>query len=372
MIPFNRPAHIGPEFDYIQQAIREHQHLSGDGHFSGACHAFLEQHTGADKALLTPSCTDALEMCAILLDLQPGDEVILPAFTFVSTANAFVLHGAKPVFVDIRPDTLNIDENHIEAAITSRTRAIVVVHYAGVACQMETILALAARHGVTVIEDNAHGLFGAYQGRPLGGWGALATLSFHETKNVTCGEGGALLINDTALIERAEIIRDKGTNRRKFFRGQVDKYTWVDKGASFLLSDLNAAYLYAQLEHWQTIQHKRAAIWQRYADGLRAWAEARGVGLPQVPPDCDQAYHMFYVLLPQPDQQTAFIRFLAEQGVNAVFHYQPLNRSAMGQQFGAAACRVTESVSARLVRLPFFYGLGEAEQATVIEHVRAF
>jgi dTDP-4-amino-4,6-dideoxygalactose transaminase len=310
-------------------------------------------------------------MAALLLDIQPGDEVICPAFTFVSTVNAFVLRGAHPVFVDIRPDTLNLDERAIEAAISPRTRAIVVVHYAGVACEMDTIAAIAAARGIPIVEDNAHGLFGRYKGRPLGSFGALATLSFHETKNVTCGEGGALLINDDRFIERAEILREKGTNRARFFRGQIDRYTWVDVGSSYLPSDLLAAYLLAQLEDRDRIQARRHEIWARYGAALDAWAADTGVGLPRVPDGCDHPAHLFYLIMPSLPARTRLIHCMRARQILLVFHYQPLHLSEMGQRIGGRAgqCPVTEDVADRLVRLPVYYQLNDAEQTRVIEGV---
>ncbi|MBL8156320.1 MAG: dTDP-4-amino-4,6-dideoxygalactose transaminase, partial [Anaerolineae bacterium] len=292
-IPFNKPPQVGTEMGYVAEVI-EQGHLSGDGTFTKRAHALLEAELGAAKVLLTTSCTHALEMAALLIDLKPGDEVIFPSFTFVSTVNAFVLRGVRPVFADIRPDTLNLDERQLERLITPRTRAIVPVHYAGVACDMDSIMTLAEARGLVVVEDNAHGLFGKYKGRPLGAIGALATQSFHETKNFTCGEGGALVINDPAYSERAEIIREKGTNRSRFFRGQVDKYTWVDVGSSYLPSEMLAAFLYAQLEQRQAIQSRRRDIWETYNRRLADWAAAQHVRLPVVPPECEQAYHMFY------------------------------------------------------------------------------
>jgi dTDP-4-amino-4,6-dideoxygalactose transaminase len=372
-IPFNRLCPTGTEHRYLQQAI-DQMHTAGDGPFTRECQAILESVTGSPKALLTTSCTHALEMAALLLGLQPGDEVLLPSFTFVSTANAFALRGAIPKFVDIRPDTLNIDENLIERAITPRTKAIVVVHYAGVACEMEAIGRIAAEHDLALIEDNAHGLFGSYRGRPLGSFGRMAAQSFHETKNCSCGEGGALLVNSPDLVERAEIIREKGTNRSRFFRGQVDKYTWVDIGSSYLPSDLLAAFLFAQLEAREQIQAKRKAIWHRYWDGLERWAESTGVRLPVVPRHCGQAYHMFYLLLPSLDARQELIAHLRERGIMAVFHYQPLHLSEAGERFGGRPgdCPVTESVSDRLLRLPFFNDFSAGDQDRVLEAVRAF
>jgi dTDP-4-amino-4,6-dideoxygalactose transaminase len=332
----------------------------------------LERELGVRKVLLTTSCTDALEMAALLLALQPGDEVIVPSFTFVSTVNAFVLRGVTPRFADIRPDTLNMDERLIEALITPRTRAIVPVHYAGVGCEMDAICALAARHGLAIVEDNAHGLFGKYRGRYLGTLGHLATQSFHETKNFTCGEGGALLVNDERYVERAEILREKGTNRSRFFRGEVDKYTWVDVGSSYLPSDLLAAFLFAQLEARESIQARRREIWECYLDGLAPWAAGQGVRLPVVPAHCEQSYHLFYLLMPTPAARQHLIDHLRSRGIMAVFHYVPLHLSPMGQRHGGRAgdCRVTEAVAERLVRLPFYNDLSEPDQARVIEAIR--
>jgi len=372
-IPFNRPSLAGRELEYIAEAVSS-GHISGDGSFTGKCQGLLEQALGVSKALLTTSCTDALEMTALLLNLQPGEEVIVPSFAFVSTVNAYVLRGAQPVFCDVRPDTLNLDETQLERLLTPRTRAVVVLHYAGVACEMDPILDLAARHGVAVIEDNAHGLFARYRGRLLGTLGCLATQSFHETKNFQCGEGGALLINDPSFVERAEILREKGTNRSRFFRGQVDKYTWVDVGSSFLPSDLLAAFLYAQLEAGERIQARRRQIWDRYREGLAGWAERHGVGLPVVPACCEQPYHMFYLLLPSLERRQALIAHLKSHGILAVFHYLPLHLSEMGQKLGGrpGACPVTENVSDRLLRLPFYNDLTDQDQAEVIDRVRQF
>jgi len=372
-IPFNRPALVGRESEYLQQAI-SHRHLSGDGPFTRRCHALLAQDLGTPGVLLTTSCTHALEMTALVLDIRSGDEVIVPSFTFVSTANAFVLRGAVPVFADIRPDTLNIDEAQIEALITPRTRAIVVVHYAGVGCEMDSILAIAGRHGLPVIEDNAHGLFGRYKGRPLGALGTMATLSFHETKNVTCGEGGALVLNDRAYLSRAEIIREKGTERSRFFRGEVDKYTWVDVGSSYLPSEMLAAFLCAQLEASDQIQAHRRRCWLRYAETLGPWAASRGVRLPVVPPECEQPFHLFYLLMPSLEARTAFIAHLGQQNISAVFHYLPLHRSEIGRRIGRASadCPVTVDVSDRLVRLPLSAGLTDAEQDRVLDAVCAY
>jgi dTDP-4-amino-4,6-dideoxygalactose transaminase len=372
-VDFNRPAVLGNELEYMKQAI-ENGHISGDGPFTKKCHAFLEGGLGVPKALLTTSCTHALEMAAILLEIQPGDEVILPDFTFVSTVNAFVLRGARPVFLDIRPDTLNLDEARLEAAITPRTKAIVPVHYAGVGCEMDRIIDIAARHKIAVVEDNAHGLFGKYRGKYLGTFGALASQSFHETKNFTSGEGGALLINDPVLVERAEIIREKGTNRSRFFRGQIDKYTWVDIGSSYLPSDILAAFLFAQFEQRDRIQLHRKQIWEMYSAGLKDWASSHGVQLPYIPAHCEQSYHMFYLLLPGLDLRQKLITYLRERGVYSVFHYLPLHLSDMGQSFGGKVgdCPVTERVSDQLIRLPFHNSLTSDEQELVIDLLHRF
>jgi dTDP-4-amino-4,6-dideoxygalactose transaminase len=372
MIPFNKPYVVGTEFEYIQQAI-DNLHLSGNGLFTRKCEALLEQELRVRRALLTTSCTHALEMAALLLDIKPGDEIIVPSFTFVSTINAFVLRGARPVFIDVRPDTLNLDESQLGQLITPRTKAIVVVHYAGVGCEMDAILAIAQRHGVPVIEDNAHGLYGRYRGRSLGTLGCLAALSFHETKNFTCGEGGALLINDPRFIERAEIIRDKGTDRGRFFRGEVDKYTWVDIGSSYLLSDILAAFLYAQLGGRELIQTKRGRIWEYYYAQLKDWASSNSVRLPFVPAHCEQPYHMFHVVLGSPEARAALIRHLSSHGVGAIFHYQPLHLSNMGRRFGGKEgdCPVAENVSDRLLRLPFFSDMDETDQARVVNAIKS-
>ncbi|HYW71235.1 MAG TPA: dTDP-4-amino-4,6-dideoxygalactose transaminase [Pyrinomonadaceae bacterium] len=366
MIPFNKPHIVGKELEYIEQAIAN-LHLSGDGLFSRKCQSLLEQELNVPKALLTTSCTDALEMAALLLEVEPGDEVIVPAFTFPSTINAFVLRGARPVFIDIRADTLNLDETRLEPLITPRTKAIVAVHYAGVGCEMQAILKVAATHGIPVVEDNAHGLFGKYEQQPLGTFGCLATLSFHETKNVICGEGGALLINDPEYIERAEIIREKGTDRNRFFRGQVDKYTWIDVGSSFLLSDILAAFLYAQLEARASIQARRERIWNYYQANLLDWAASREVRLPFVPQNCEQPYHMFYLIMNSPADRTALLAHLRERDIGAIFHYQALDQSRMGQRLSGQTCPVAEAISNQVVRLPFYNDLTEAEQSQVIE-----
>ena len=372
-IPFNRAGLVGNEFVYISKAL-EDGHISGDGRFTKQCHALLERELGTSKALLTTSCTHALEMTALLLDIQPGDEVIVPSFTFVSTVNAFVLRGARPVFCDIRPDTLNIDERQVEALVTHRTKAIIVVHYAGVGCEMDAILAIGKRHGIAVVEDNAHGLLGKYKGKYLGTFGCLATQSFHETKNFTCGEGGALLINDQRFVERAEIIREKGTNRNRFFRGQVDKYTWVDLGSSYLLSDVLAAFLFAQLEHRKRIQANRRRIWEYYNEELAGWAVKNRTGLPFVPQHCEQPWHMFYILMPSLQARQALIARMKERKILSVFHYMPLHLSEMGRRWGGKEgdCPVTESVSDRVIRLPFYNELSEADQDRVVATVCEF
>jgi len=372
-IPFNRPCLSGNEYKYIAEAIAN-GHASGDGPFTRLCHEFLERELQVPKALLTTSCTDALEMAAILLDCGPGDEVILPSFTFVSTANAFVLRGTQVVFADVRSDTMNLDESQLESLITPRTKAVVPVHYAGVSCEIDAICAIAARHGVKVVEDNAHGLFSRYRGKYTGTFGALATQSFHETKNITCGEGGALLVNDADLVERAQIIREKGTNRNQFLRGMVDKYTWVDIGSSYLPSDLLAAFLFAQLECRQQIYAKRRRVWEYYSQNLTDWAGQHGVQMPFVPEHCEQAYHMFYLLLPSLRQRQALIEHLKAQGILSVFHYVPLHLSDMGLKFAArkAHCPVTEDISARLLRLPFYNDLTEAELSKVVVAVTGF
>jgi len=372
-IPFNWPVPLGRELEYVTQAATS-GHLAGDGPFTKRCEAFLQQHTSVARALLTTSCTHALEMAALLLDVKPGDEVIVPSFTFVSTVNAFVLRGATPVFADIRPDTLNIDERQLPGLITPRTRAIVVVHYAGIACDMDAIAATAARAGVPVIEDNAHGLFGRYHGRPLGSLGAMATLSFHDTKNFTCGEGGALLLNDAALTGRAEILREKGTNRSRFFRGQVDKYTWVDLGSSYIPSEMNAAFLLGQLEQFETVQQRRARLFKTYATELAGWADANGVVLPHVPDGCDPAWHLFYLLMPDLERRQRFIAHLKAKAIHAVFHYLPLHLAPMAAMWHSrpGLCPVTENASDRLVRLPFFTTMKADVQTQVIDAVTSF
>ncbi len=369
-IPFNRPGLVGRELRYIVEAI-EHGQISGNGLFTNKCHVLLERMFGVAKALLTTSCTHALEMAALLLDIRSGDEVIVPSFTFVSTANAFVLRGARPVFADIRGDTLNMDEALLEGLLTARTKAIVVTHYGGVGAEMETILAIANRHNVAVVEDNAHGLFGKYKGRYLGTFGCLAAQSFHETKNVVCGEGGALLINEWRYVERAEIIREKGTDRSRFFRGEVEQYRWVDVGSSYLPPDILAAFLYAQLEACEEIQSKRRRIWEYYYQHLKGLEDEKKIRLPVVPVHCEQSYHMFYLLLPSSEERDAVIARLKAHGVLSVFHYLPLHLSPMGQRFGGklGECPVSEEVSARLLRLPFYNDLSETDQACVVTAV---
>lgn len=372
-IPFNRSSLVGKEQQYIAEAMNIGQ-IAGDQSFTKKCHALLENELKVAKALLTTSCTHAIEMAALLLDIKDGDEVIVPDFTFVSTINAFVLRGAKPVFIDIRPDTLNLDETKLKRLITSRTRAIVPVHYAGVGCEMDSILSIAKSAGVPVVEDNAHGLFGKYKGQYLGTFGCMATQSFHETKNFTCGEGGALLINDQRFVERAEIIREKGTNRSRFFRGQVDKYSWVDIGSSYIMSDVLAAFLFGQLEKWKEIQAKRQAIWSLYDRELAEWSNEHGVRRPVIPAHCEQAYHMYYLLMPNLQTRTALIDHLKSKSILSVFHYLPLHLSVMGQKYGGKEgdCPVSQDVSDRLLRLPFYNELNEDKQMRVIEAIRAF
>lgn len=372
VIPFNKPYMTGKELDYIRQA-HEHGHLAGDGIFTKKCETWLEQTIGCDKALLTHSCTAALEMAAILAEVGSGDEVIMPSFTFVSTANAFVLRGATPVFVDIRLDTLNIDETLIESAITPKTRAIVVVHYAGVSCEMDAVMAIAAKHDLFVIEDAAQGIQSTYKGRSLGSIGHLAALSFHETKNIISGEGGALLINSSKLIQRAEIIREKGTNRSQFFRGQVDKYTWVDIGSSYLPSELIAAFLWAQMEEAEQITRRRLQIWGRYHQAFEEQEKAGKLRRPKVPAHCEHNAHMYYLLLSGLEERSEFIHFLKDHKINCVFHYIPLDSSPMARQkqWEKSRLPVTQMISDRLVRLPLWLGLEEF-QSEVIHNVCKF
>src|SRR5574341_236384 len=358
-VPFNQPHLTGRELAYIDQAGRNHR-LAGDGPFTAQCSRWLEQTTGAKKALLTHSCTAALDMAAILADIRPGDEVVMPSFTFVSTANAFVLRGGVPVFVDIRPDTLNIDERLIEAAITPRTRAVVPVHYAGVGCNMEAIVDIARRRDLVVIEDAAQGVMSEQRGRSLGAIGHLGTVSFHETKNVISGEGGALLVNDPRFIERAEIIREKGTDRARFFRGETDKYTWVDIGSSYLPGEIVAAFLWAQLEEAESITARRVALWNRYHERLEPLERAGRLRRPVIPPSCRHNAHLYYILLPSAEHRTRLIARLKGRGISAVFHYVPLHSSPAGKRFGRAAGSManTDQLSSRLLRLPLWLGLG--------------
>lgn len=373
MINFNVPPYVGKEMEYIAEAIASHK-ICGDGAFSKKCHTWLEQRFGSNKMLLTTSGSAALDMAALLCDIQPGDEVILPSFTFSSTANSFAIYGAKLVFVDVRPDTMNIDEKLIEAAITEKTKVIVPVHYAGVACEMDTIMDIARRHGLYVVEDTAQAIMSTYKGRPLGTIGDVGCFSFHETKNYSMGEGGAVSVNNPDMIERAEILREKGTNRAKFFRGQVDKYNWVDIGDSFLPSELNAAYLYAQLEKADEINKDRLNTWNAYNEAFKALEEQGLVSLPVIPEDCVHNAHMYYIKCRDLDERTEFISFLKEKGVMAVFHYVPLHSAPAGLKFGIfhGEDRYTTADSDRLVRLPMYYGLTEADRNTVIAAVKEF
>jgi dTDP-4-amino-4,6-dideoxygalactose transaminase len=373
VIPFNRANLEGRELEYLQQAI-DGGHISGGGPFTRAVEEHLEQlHQGA-RTLLTTSCTHALEMASLLAGLGPGDEVIVPSYTFVSSASAFLIHQAVPVFVDVDPDTLNLDLDAVTRAIGPRTKAVCAVHYGGVGARPDELARLCEDHDLTLIEDNAHGLFGRFRGEPLGTFGSISTLSFHETKNITCGEGGALLINDPAFVERAEILREKGTDRSRFFRGLVDKYSWVDIGSSYVLSDVLAAFLLAQLEVSQQIQTRREQIWNDYDQHLRDWARENGVQTPFVPAHCDQPYHMYYLLLPSEQARDAFLAELRRQGVYSVFHYLPLHLSSMGRRLGGQPgdCPVTEDISGRLARLPFHTTLAEDAQRYVVDVVRRF
>ena len=367
-IPFNKPYMTGKELWYIAQA-HANGHLAGDGSFTKKCNAWLEALTGTHKALLTHSCTAALEMTALLADIQPGDEVIMPSYTFVSTANAFVLRGGVPVFVDIRPDTLNIDEKLIETAITPRTRAIVPVHYAGVACEMDTIMGVAQAHNLLVIEDSAQGIMSTYKDRPLGAIGHIGAYSFHETKNIISGEGGALLVNDARFVERAEILREKGTNRGQFFRGQVDKYTWVDIGSSYLPGEVVAAFLWAQMEDAHSITQRRLRIWQRYQEALAPLEDAGRLRRPIIPGHCQHNAHMYYILLESLEKRTEVITHLKNQGVNAVFHYVPLHSAPMGKKYGRVSgeLRHTDNIANRLLRLPLWVGLDDAQDFVVAQ-----
>jgi dTDP-4-amino-4,6-dideoxygalactose transaminase len=372
-IPFNKPYMTGKELWNISQAHAS-GHLAGDGGFTKKCHAWLESRIGCQKALLTHSCTAALEMAAILANIGPGDEVIMPSYTFVSTANAFVLRGAKPVFIDIHADTMNIDEKKIEAAITPRTKAIVPVHYAGVACEMDTIMDIAHRHSLLVVEDAAQGIMSTYKGRPLGSIGHLAALSFHETKNIISGEGGALLINDARFVQRAEIIREKGTNRSQFFRGQVDKYTWVDVGSSYLPGEIIAAFLWAQMEEADSINERRLDIWQRYHASFAEIEQAGKLHRPTVPEDCVHNAHMYYVTLPDLARRTAVIGRLKSRGIQTVFHYIPLHSSPVGKEFGRTAgdMRNTDRAGETLLRVPLWLGLEDQLDQVIGELKHAF
>lgn len=372
-IPFNVSGVAGREQLYITEVIAS-GHLTGDGPFTKRCHAFLEETLQVKKALLTTSCTHALEMAALLLDLQPGDEVIIPSYTFVSTANPVVLRGAKPVFADIRPDTINLDENKIENLITERTRAIFPIHYGGVGCEMDKLQEIARRYNLAIVEDNAQGLFATYKDKPLGSFGEMATVSFHGTKNFVCGEGGVLLVNDPAYIERAEILREKGTNRSRYFRGQVDKYTWVDVGSSYLPSELLAAFLYAQLEARTEITARRKYIFEFYAKNLQAWAAANSVQLPYIPDYCQQSYHLFYMVFPTLAERQRFIAFMRSENIDTPFHYQSLHLSEMGLSYGyqPGDFPVTEHVSDCLVRLPFYKDLTDEQLERVVQTVQQF
>ena len=371
-IPFNKPYLSGKEFNYMQQAC-ENRKLSGDGQFSKKCQTWLEQQTGCSKALLTNSCTAALEMAAILIDTRPSDEIIMPSYTFVSTANAFVLRGGIPIFIDIRPDTLNIDETKIEAAITPKTKAIVPVHYAGIGCELDIIMDIANRHGLYVIEDAAQGIMANYKSKALGSIGHLGTYSFHDSKNITCGEGGALLINDPQFIERAEIIHEKGTNRSKFMQGQVDKYTWLDIGSSFLASDLAAAFLLAQLEHAEEITKKRLTLWNKYHDAFSELEKKDKLRRPIIPESCQHNAHMYYLLLPNKLIRDSLILELQKNGIQSVFHYIPLHNSPGGKKYGRAHGNfaITNDLSQRLLRLPFSAGLQHQSDA-IINNIISF
>ena len=373
MIPFNVPPLVGNEEKYIHQAICNHK-ICGDGKFTKKCQSWIEKETGTKKALLTNSGTDALEMAAMLCDIKPDDEVILPSYTFSSTANAFALFGAKLVFVDIRPDTMNSNEELIENAITEKTKVIIPVHYAGVSCEMDTIMRIARQHGVLVVEDAAQGVMSTYKGRKLGTIGDIGCYSFHETKNYSMGEGGAILINTDSLVERAEIIREKGTNRSCFLRGQVDKYTWVDIGSSYLPSELNAAYLWAQLEQADEINNNRLTTWETYYEALKYLEETGKLELPYIPTECTHNAHMFYVKLKNLEERTKFIAYLREHEVQSVFHYIPLHSAPAGQKFGHFHSEdvFTTKESERLARLPMYYGLSEGDQGVVIEMIKSY
>jgi len=373
MIPFSKPYHTGKELEYIAEVYARGQ-LAGDGYFTRLCQNWLEQHTGSPKSLLTHSCTAALEMAAILADIQPGDEVIMPSYTFVSTANAFVLRGGIPVFVDIRLDTFNIDETLIEKAITSRTKAIVPVHYAGVACEMDRIMDIARRHKLLVIEDAAQGIIGTYKGKALGAIGHLGALSFHETKNITSGEGGALLINDSRLFQRAEIIREKGTNRSEFLRHQVDKYTWVDIGSSYLPSEIIAASLWAQMEDAERITQKRLVIWQQYHEAFESLERNGHISRPAVPEGCIHNAHIYYMILHDQKERNQFIDYMKQQGVNCSFHYVPLHSSPAGLKYGRVFgdMQITNNNTCNLVRLPLWPELTKVQQNIIVDLVNSF
>ena len=372
-IPFNKPPYIGKESEYVLDAVNK-GHISGDGEYTKKCAKKLEELSGTKRALLTTSCTHATEMAALLSDINPGDEIIMPSYTFVSTADAFVLRGATPVFVDIRPDTMNIDETLIEDAITSKTKAIVPVHYAGVGCEMDTIMDIARRHNLTVIEDAAQAIASTYKGRTLGTFGDFGCYSFHETKNISMGEGGALLIQNEDMIEPAEIIREKGTNRAKFFRGQIDKYTWVNYGSSYLPSDMNAAYLWAQLENIDIIQKKRLSVWNRYKEGLSELVEKEYIELGVIPDECTNNAHMFYIKVRDLETRTELISFLKENGIMAVFHYVPLHSAPAGRKFGRfnGEDRYTTKESERLIRLPLFYSITDEKVEFIIEKLMGY
>lgn len=373
MISFNIPPYVGTECEYIKQAVSNHK-ICGDGQFTKKCNNWIEESTGTSKALLVASCTQALEMAALLAEIQPGDEVIVPSYTFVSTANAFVMRGAKIVFVDIRPDTMNIDENLIESAITNKTKAIVPVHYAGVACEMDMIMSIASKYKLTVIEDAAQGVMASYKGKALGTMGDFGCFSFHETKNYSMGEGGAILIRDNKHHERAEIIREKGTDRSKFLRGQVDKYTWVDKGSSYLPSDINAAYLYAQLEHAKKINDTRLSSWNLYYKELMTLKESGRIELPVIPKECSHNAHMFYIKTKNVKERNALIHELKDKGISAVFHYIPLHSAPAGKKFGrfCGEDRFTTKESERLLRLPMYYGISDKDVLKTVETIYSF
>ena len=370
MIPFNKPPYIGKENDYVLDAVNK-GHISGDGEYTKRCSEKLEELTATKRALLTTSCTHATEMAALLSGIEPGDEVIMPSYTFVSTADAFVLRGATPVFVDIRPDTMNIDETLIDDAITNKTKAIVPVHYAGVGCEMDTIMDIAQRHNLAVIEDAAQAIASSYKGKALGTFGDFGCFSFHETKNISMGEGGALLIQNEDLIEQAEIIREKGTNRAKFFRGQIDKYTWVNYGSSYLPSDMNAAYLWAQLENIESIQNKRLYVWNRYYEGLGKLADKERIEFGTVPKECTNNAHMFYIKVKDLEERTKLLKYLKGKGIMAVFHYVPLHSAPAGRKFGrfSGEDRFTTKESERLIRLPLYYSISDEEVEYVIESI---